>query len=205
MEIIKRQQKSLGELLTHAGIITKEQLEEALAEQKKTGEPLGKILVRRGSAKDEDIINVLKGMLVVVFELNREMFGIEIVYAKEILNFKKITPLPAMPPYIKGMVSIRDRAIPVISLNELIFKKKDEVTGDTKIIIIENRDDRVGVIVDRMAAVKNFQSENFENLGRSSITAEKKYIEGIIKDKGNIITLIKIDYLFAGHGNAGKN
>jgi purine-binding chemotaxis protein CheW len=205
MEIIKKQQKSLGELLTHAGIITKEQLEEALAEQKKTGEPLGKILVRRGSAKDEDIINVLKGMLVVVFELNREMFGIEIVYAKEILNFKKITPLPTMPPYIKGMVSIRDRAIPVISLNELIFKKKDEVTEDTKIIIIENRDDRVGVIVDRMAAVKNFQAENFENLGRSSITAEKKYIEGIIKDKGNIITLIKIDYLFAGHGNAGKN
>lgn len=205
METIKKQQKSLGELLTHAGIITKEQLDEALAEQKATGEPLGKILIRRGYAKDEDIINVLKGMLVVVFELNREMFGVEIVYTKEILNLKKITPLPTMPPYIRGMVSIREMAIPVISLNELVFDKEDGAGEDARIIIIENREDRIGVIVDRVIAVKNFQTENFEDLSRSDITSEKKYIAGIIKDKGDIITLIKIDYLFAGHGDAGKN
>jgi purine-binding chemotaxis protein CheW len=205
MDAIKKQQKSLGELLVHAGIITKDQLEEALIEQKTAGEPLGKILVRRGYAKDEDIINVLKGMLVVVFELNREIFGVEIVYTKEILNLKKITPLPTMPAYIRGMVSIREKAIPVLSLNELVFRKKDGLTEDARIIILENKEDLVGITVDRVIAVKNFQKENFEDLSRSIITAEKKYIAGIIKDKGDIITLIKIDYLFAGHGNAGKN
>ncbi|HPD18735.1 MAG TPA: hypothetical protein PLF61_03610, partial [Candidatus Goldiibacteriota bacterium] len=83
MNILKQQQKTLGELLINSGIINKEQLEIALNEQKNTDEPLGKILVRMGFAREEDIINVLKGMLVVIFEINNESFGVEIIFAKE--------------------------------------------------------------------------------------------------------------------------
>ncbi len=205
MEEIKKQQKSLGELLTRAGMITKEQLQEALEEQKKTPEPLGKVLVRKGWLKEEDIINILKGMLVIIFDLAGEMFGIEIVYTREILNYRKITPLPTMPSYLKGMINIRENVIPVISLNEAIFGKKDVISDSTKILIIENGPQAVGVLVDRVISVKNYISENFEDMSRSIIAAEKKYISGIIKDRGEIITLIKNEYLFSGMGHAGKN
>lgn len=185
-------------------MITREQLQEALEEQKKSSEPLGKVIVRKGWLKEEDIINILKGMLVVVFELAGEMFGMEIVYTREILNYRKITPLPNMPPYLMGMINIRDNVIPVVSLNESIFRKKDAVSEDTKILIIENGAHAVGVLVDRILSVRNYMSENFEDMARNIITAEKKYISGIIKDRGEIITLIKTEYLFTGMGHAGK-
>ena len=198
MEIIKKQNKSLGELLLRAGKVTKEQLEEALADQKTTGEPLGKVLVRKAYLKEEDIMEVLKGMLVVVFEVNKEKFGLEIVYSREILNNRKITPLPVMPWHILGMISVRDHVIPVISLNRMIFGAAETQTEETKIIIMEHRDDAVGIMVDRILAVRNFGAGEFEDMRRSMISEEKKYIAGIIKDKGEIITLLKAEHFFAG-------
>lgn len=201
MNILKQQQKTLGELLINSGIINKEQLDAALKEQKNTEEPLGKILVRLGFAKEEDIINVLKGMLVVIFEINNESFGIEIIFAKEIIKYKKIVQIPTVPKYIKGMISIRDNVIPVISLNQIIYKKEDTITEDTRIIIVEKKNDEVGILVDKVVAVKNFHANDFEDLSKSSISAEKKYMAGIIKDKDRIITLIKPEFLFSGKFN----
>lgn len=198
MNILKQQQKTLGELLINYGIINKEQLQTALNEQKNTDEPLGKILVRLGFATEEDIINVLKGMLVVIFEINNESFGVEIIFAREIIKYKKIVRLPTIPKHIKGMISIRDNVVPIISLNQIIYKKEDAITEDTRIIVIENKDNAVGVLVDRVVAVKNFHANDFEDLNRSSISAEKKYMAGIIKDKDRIITLIKPEFLFSG-------
>jgi len=202
MNILKQQQKTLGELLINSGIINKTQLEAALNEQKNTDEPLGKILVRMGFATEEDIINILKGMLVVIFEINNESFGVEIIFAREIIKYKKIVRLPTIPKHIKGMISIRDNVVPIISLNQIIYKKEDIITEDTRIIVIENKDDAVGILVDRVAAVKNFHANDFEDLKKSSISSEKKYISGIIKDKDRIITLIKPEFLFSGkiHG-----
>jgi purine-binding chemotaxis protein CheW len=204
MEVIKHQQKSLGELLLHASMITKDQLEEALAEQKNVSEPLGKILVRKGYVKEEDIINILKGTLVIVFELSSEMFGVEVVFTREILNFRKITPLPTMPPYMKGMASIRDHVIPVLSLNEIIFGRKDGITSESKIIVIVSKEAPLGILVDRVIAVRNYMPESFEDMSHSLITEEKKYISGIIKDRGELITLIKTEFFFTGSIHAGK-
>jgi len=196
MEIFKKQDKSLGELLIHAGFIVPEQLEEALAEQKKTTEPLGKILVRLNYIKEEDIISVLKGLLVVVFAINKEYFGVEIVYLREILKYRKITPLPILPPYMKGIISVRDSVIPVISLANKIFGKNEELTDNTRIIVIESKSECMGILVDDVMTVKNYSTSDFENTNKYSLSLEKKYISGLIKDEGNIITLIKPEILF---------
>jgi purine-binding chemotaxis protein CheW len=194
----KQQEKSLGETLKQAGLITKEQLEAALAEQKNSSkfEPLGKILVRKQFVKEEDIINALKGLLVVIFEINREKFGIEIIFTKEIIKYKKIIPLPNVPDYIKGIISIRDEVITVASLNKRIFGKEDEITEETRIIIIEFQEKNIGIIVDRVVSVENFENSSFENINKGTLEAKQSYISGIIKDKEAIITLIKPGFMF---------
>ncbi len=195
----KQQEKSLGELLKQAGLITREQLEEALFEQKNSPEfePLGKILVKKQYVKEEDIISVLKGILVVIFEVNEEQFGMEIIFAKEIIKYKKIIPLPNVPAYIKGITSIRNEVVTVASLNKKIFNKEDEITDETRIIIFEFKEKNIGIIVDRVISVKNFENSSFENINKNTLTDEQKYIAGIIKDKESIITLIKPEFLFA--------
>lgn len=193
----KQQEKSLGQLLIQAGLITKEQLIEALREQGDTGEPVGKILVKKRYVREEDIVNVLKGMLVVVFELNREKFAIEVIYSKEILIYRKITPIPTSPKHIAGIINIRETVVPVVSLNMMIFNKADQYTEDTRIIVLEVKGQLVGVLVDNMLQVKNFDTVNFEDISKYSFAIDRKYIGGIIKDGTDIITLIKPEILAA--------
>ena len=191
MEMIKKQHKSLGTLLLQAEYIKKEQLEDALREQADTGEPLGKILVRKGAIREQQIMEVLKGMLVIVFQVCNENFAIEVVYSKEIIKTKKITPVPGMPPYILGMMGIREDVIPIISLSGKIFGKPSPVDENSRVIIVEVKEEKIGFLVDGVATVRNFNVSDFENVSKSAFSADKKYIAGLIKDSGQIVTLLK--------------
>jgi len=198
MDVFKGQDKSLGELLIQAGYLTKEQLDEALKEQQtlEPQEPLGKILVRMRFVKEENIINVLKGLLVVVVEINKELFGMEIVFSREIIKYRNITRLPNLPGYILGMISIRNEVIPVISISRRIFGVDDTITDETRIMVIEFKEKIIGFLVDKVMSVRNFQSSSFANITKYSFTVDKKYISGLIKDEGEVITLIKPDIFF---------
>lgn len=198
MDVFKGQEKSLGELLMQAGFLTKEQLDKALKEQQdsEAQEPLGKILVRLHFVKEENIINVLKGLLVVVVEINRELFGMEIVFSREIIKYRNITRLPSLPAHILGMISIRNEVIPVVSLNRRIFGSEDVITEESRIMVIEFKENTLGFLVDRVMSVRNFQPSSFANINKYSFTVDKKYISGLIKDDGQVITLIKPDVFF---------
>jgi purine-binding chemotaxis protein CheW len=195
MELFKKQEKSLGELLIEAKIITREQLEQALKEQKETRAPLGKIIVKKGYAKEADIINALQGLLVIIFEINNELFAIEIVFTKEILPFKKITFVPAMPDYFLGMIAVREEVIPVISLNKKIFGKQDNIGEETKFLVIEVKEESIAIVVDRVLTVKNYQTTDFIDSSKYTMNEQKKYISGLIKDENKVISLIRPESL----------
>jgi len=195
MELFKKQEKSLGELLIEAKIITREQLEQALKEQKETRAPLGKIIVKKGYAKEADIINALQGLLVIIFEINNELFAIEIVFTKEILSFKKITFVPAMPDYFLGMIAVREEVVPVISLNKKIFGKQDNIGEETKFLVIEVKEESIAIVVDRVLTVKNYQTTDFIDSSKYTMNEQKKYISGLIKDENKVISLIRPESL----------
>jgi len=195
MELFKKQEKSLGELLIEAKIITREQLEQALKEQKETRAPIGKIIVKKGYAKESDIINALQGLLVIIFEINNELFAIEIVFTKEILPFKKITFVPAMPDYFLGMIAVREEVIPVISLNKKIFGKQDNIGEETKFLVIEVKEESIAIVVDRVLTVKNYQTTDFIDSSKYTMNEQKKYISGLIKDENKVISLIRPESL----------
>lgn len=195
MELFKKQEKNLGELLIESKIITREQLEEALKEQKETKAPLGKIIVKKGYAKEADIINALQGLLVIIFEINKELFAIEVVFTKEILPFKKINFIPAMPDYFLGMIALREEVIPVLSLNKKIFGKQDNISEETKFLVIEVKEESIAILVDRVLTVKNYQTTDFIDSSRYTMNEQKKYISGIIKDENKVISLIRPESL----------
>ncbi len=196
MELFKKQEKSLGELLLESRIITKEQLEKALEEQKQTKIPLGKIVVKMGFAKETDIINVLQGLLVIIFEINKEFFAVEVVFTKEILPLKKITQLPSLPNYVLGVMGLREEVIPIISLNNKIFGKKDVISEDTRIIVVDNKGESAGMLVDNVISVKNYQTTDFADVNKYTFESHKKFISGLIKDGEKVISLIKPEALF---------
>ena len=201
MDVVKGQEKSLGELLVQANYITSDKLDEALKKQRDEGmsEPLGKLLVRMRYIKEENIISALKGILVVVVEINGERFGLEIVYSREIVKCAKITKLPNMPGHILGMMSLRSEVIPVISLSKKIFGVSEILTDESRVIIVEQHKNMAGFLVDRVLAVKNFSMSSFANITKYTFAVDRKFIGGLLKDGEAVVTLLKLEILFEGN------
>ena len=107
--MMKPQEKSLGELLRQAGKITFRQIQVALAEQKKTHEPIGKVLVRLGFVEERDILQVMQGMTALTFRVAGEWFGVETFRVREVLKYSEVQPFSKPAPHWVGMFSLRGK------------------------------------------------------------------------------------------------
>src|SRR5262245_12064380 len=116
MPPVRQQFRSLGHLLMERGLLTHAQLDQALDEQKRTGEKLGRILTSRGWVRDKDILGVLQGMMVVGFQLAGEDYGLETLAVREIIRMVEPRALPAVPEWMPGIIDYRGRVVPVMDL-----------------------------------------------------------------------------------------
>ncbi len=87
------------------------------------------------------------------FALGKETYGIEITYVTEIIGIQEITELPELPEYIKGIINLRGKIIPVMDVR-LRFKKEFHDYNDrTCIIVVDIKGVAIGLIVDSVAEV----------------------------------------------------
>lgn len=90
-----------------------------------------------------------KGMFM-TFQTGRESFGISIDYVKEIIVIPPITPIPEVEDYIKGLVNVRGKIIPVIDVRIRFRMEPAEYTDRTCIILLNLKEMMVGLIVERI-------------------------------------------------------
>lgn len=122
------------------------------------------------------------------FILGNENYGIEIRYVTEIIGIQPITEVPELPEYIKGIINLRGKIIPVMDVR-LRFKKAFRDYNDrTCVIVIDIKDISIGLIVDSVSEVISIQETEIvapPNLSKGG----NKYISGIGK-VGNEVKLI---------------
>ncbi len=124
------------------------------------------------------------------FMVCREMYGIDIKYVTEILSMEAITSMPEMPPYIKGIINLRGRIIPVMDVR-LRFGKQDKPYDDRTCIIVINYGEKLsGLIVDSVSDVLTIPAENIEVLPSVGNVNANGFIENIGKLNGQVILLI---------------
>ena len=123
------------------------------------------------------------------FLLGKEVYAIEIRFVTEIIGIQPITEVPELPEYVKGIINLRGRIIPVIDAR-LKFKKKSVDYNDrTCIIVIEVKEISIGLIVDNVSEVSNIADEDIVPPPDMNKGAENKYIKAIGK-VGNEVKLI---------------
>ena len=160
--MMKPQEKSLGELLRQAGKITARQIQVALAEQKKTHEPIGKVLVRLGFVQETDILQVMQGMMVLTFRIAGELYGIETFRVREVLKFSPIRPfLPAREPW-EGEVDIRGVAYPLISFRRYLGLEPVAIPKGTWFVVLERKAQFFVLWVDEVREVLRFKVDQIE-------------------------------------------
>lgn len=132
------------------------------------------------------------------FRIGKEEFGVEILRVREIIGILGITPLPQTPAYVKGVINLRGKIIPVIELRTKIGLEPRDYTDETCIIVVEvsdGGDDRLsmGVIVDSVSEVIDIPRASIEPAPRFGGSLDTAYIQGMGKVREQVLILLDID------------
>ncbi|MBV7273812.1 purine-binding chemotaxis protein CheW [Clostridium sp. PL3] len=115
------------------------------------------------------------------FTLGSEAYGIEIKYVTEIIGVQEITEVPELPGYIRGIINLRGKIIPVMDVRLRFGKEFKEYNDRTCVIVIDIQDISVGLIVDNVSEVISIQEQDIVAPPDLNKGSGNKYIKGIGK------------------------
>jgi len=131
------------------------------------------------------------------FTLANEEYGIGILKIKEIIGMILITTIPQAPEYVKGVVNLRGKVIPVIDLRLKFGMQAIEYNERTCIIVLEigdqNNEVMIGIVVDSVSEVLNIKGEDIEEAPHFGSTLDTEYILGMAKSENSVKILLNID------------
>lgn len=136
------------------------------------------------------------------FVLGKEEYGIEILKVREIIGLLDITRVPQTPDYMKGVINLRGKVIPVIDLRLKFSMPEEEHTQETCVIVVEvrahcNVPQLIGIIVDSVSEVSDIGSGAIEGTPDFGHGIDTDFIRGLGKVKGKIIMLLDIEQVLS--------
>ena len=127
------------------------------------------------------------------FVLSNEEYGIEILKVREIIGLMDITSVPQTPNYMKGVINLRGKVIPVIDLRLKFSMPEKDHTQETCTIVVEVGNTLIGIIVDSVSEVSDIGGEEIEETPHLGQGIDTNFIMGLGKVKGKIIILLDIE------------
>ena len=126
---------------------------------------------------------------VMTFYVGDQIYGVEIENVLEIIEVPTITRVPHVPPYIKGIINVRSKVVPIIDIRTRFGKEEIPYTSRTCTIIVAIDDISVGVIVDRVADVEDIHSGDISATPEVGMVNTNDFIQYMIRS-GDVVKLI---------------
>lgn len=129
------------------------------------------------------------------FHLGTEVYAIEIRFVTEIIGILKITPIPEMPEFIKGVINLRGKIIPVMDVRtrfKLVPRAYDERTC---VVVVHLKETDIGLVVDTVSEVADIPADQIEDAGDLAHGRSTAFLKGIGKVGDEIRILLDIDKL----------
>ncbi len=149
--------------------------------------------------KMDQAVNAMSGKegKYLTFSLDNEEYGIGILKIKEIIGMMPITPVPRTPEFVKGVINLRGKVIPVIDLRLRFDMEEVEHTERTCIIVVEIEMQAsqivIGIVVDSVSEVLNIKGEDIEETPTFGGKLDTEYILGMAKMEGGVKILLNIE------------
>jgi len=134
-----------------------------------------------------------RGGQFLTFFLDEEEYGLEILTAQEIIGLMAITPLPNTPSFIRGIVNLRGRVIPVIDLRLKFGMETIAATSETCIIVVQVGHLSIGLVVDRVSEVTDIRDEDIEDPPSFGAGVDTQYLLGVAKSQETVRLLLDIE------------
>jgi|GEM_PF-1416439 purine-binding chemotaxis protein CheW len=135
------------------------------------------------------------GSQYVVFAINRSLYGISIHGVSEIIRMCKVQWIPKSREELLGIIHLRDKVIPVISLHRMFAEQEAELNAKTRIIIVQSGGRELGIVVD---AVERVMFLSRDRTSPPPHMSDRAWLTGIYHDGDDIIALLDLEALL-GH------
>ncbi|MFA8344348.1 MAG: chemotaxis protein CheW [Rhodothermaceae bacterium] len=135
------------------------------------------------------------------FELEKELFAVDVSKVREVLDFSKITKIPHTPEYMKGVINLRGSVVPVIDLRLKFGMPETQTTIDTCIIVLEIDMDSetiiIGALADSVQEVFELEPAQIEPAPKLGTKFNSDFLVGIGKKEDLFIMILNIDKVFS--------
>lgn len=135
------------------------------------------------------------------FTLEEEVFALQITRVREVLDFSELTKVPQTPTYMRGVINLRGRVVPVVDMRQKFGMSSTEETVNTCIIIVEIEVEGemtvLGALVDSVQEVIEIHSSQVEPPPRLSMRLNAEFIRGFGKQGDDFIILLNINKVFS--------
>ena len=131
------------------------------------------------------------------FFLRGEEYGLEILKVQEIIGMMDITPVPRTPHYVRGVLNLRGKVIPIVDLRLKFEMEAAKQTDETCIIVVQANGQQKGIVVDKVSEVLDIVSDDIQDAPFFGEHVSTDYILGIGKSEGRVKLLLDIDEVLA--------
>ncbi len=137
------------------------------------------------------------------FAIQGESYGVDVLRIREIIRLTNITTVPQMPTYVRGVINLRGKIIPVMDLRLRFGFSDVQNTEQTCIVVVQvqladGKPTQMGLIVDGVEEVLNLTAADIEETPDFGSALSTEYMVGMAKVKGAVKTLLNIDRVLSG-------
>lgn len=135
----------------------------------------------------------------VSFMLAGEEYGVEVLKVREIIRMLKITKMPNTPHYVEGIINLRGKVIPIVSMRNRFGLSETADSMQTRIMVMDVQGGLTGFIVDGVSEVIRIQSNDIQAPpAMVSGNIDQEFITGVFNHGERLLTIMDIDRMFEG-------
>ncbi|NRA70746.1 MAG: chemotaxis protein CheW [Gammaproteobacteria bacterium] len=131
----------------------------------------------------------------VTFRLENETYGVNVMQVQEVLRYSEIAPVPGAPSYVLGIINLRGSVVTVIDTRARFGLLPDEITDNTRVVIIESDKQVIGILVDSVAEVVYMKASEIEATPNVGTDESAKFIRGVCNRENELLILVDLDKL----------
>jgi purine-binding chemotaxis protein CheW len=136
------------------------------------------------------------------FFLDCEEYGIEILKVQEIIGMMTVTRVPRTPDFVRGVINLRGKVIPIVDLRAKFGMESVEQTDETCIIVVKTEGVEIGIVVDRVSEVLAIAAKDIDDTPSFGIDLNTDFILGIGKSGAKVKILLDIDKVLSAQDTA---
>ena len=133
----------------------------------------------------------------IVFKLGDEQYAVNIASVETIITMQPITSLPHSPSFIKGVTNLRGEVVPIMDLRRRFGLSTENEDKETRIVVVDLRTTKVGLIVDAVSEVLSIETQQIEPLSAVAQTPESDFIQGVAQFQARLVIILDLEKILS--------